>query len=187
MPSIDINFLKSLEEDYKLYNIFIETGTFRGNTIFNLEPYFDLLYTIEIKKNFYNEVIKKYNGNKINFLLGDSSEIFEKLLKTIKHDSIFFLDGHWSGGNTSKGKKDCPLIEELTSINNNFKNRAILIIDDSRLFGLSPGKGCNEDWSEISINALVTILGARVKKVYYRDSDIIKNDRLIIEINEIST
>ena len=46
MPSIDKNFLKSLQSDYTKYSCFIETGTFHGDTIFALEPYFDKLYTI---------------------------------------------------------------------------------------------------------------------------------------------
>lgn len=182
MPSIDINFLKSLEEDYKLYNIFIESGTHKGETIFCLEPHFNLLYTIEIKKSDYDNVINKYKGNKINFLLGDSSDIFENLLKSINYNSIFFLDGHWSSGDTGRGKKDCPLIEEITSINKNFKKEAIIIIDDARLFGLSPGNGCNEDWSDVNANKILNILGSRVKKMYYRDSKYSKNDRLIIAI-----
>ena len=40
MPSINLSFLNSLQENYKKYTNFIETGTFRGETIFHMEPYF---------------------------------------------------------------------------------------------------------------------------------------------------
>jgi len=181
MPSIDIKFLNKLEDDYKKYNYFIETGTLNGDTIFGLEQYFNKLYTIEISEKYYNNTKNNYNGNKIEFILGDSSIIFNNLLPTIDNKSIFFLDGHWSSGDTGKGIKDCPLIEEITSINNLFIHEGIIIIDDFRLFGI---KG-DEDWSLINKEAILDILKSRINKVYHLDSNYAKNDRLIIHINEI--
>lgn len=49
MPSIDLNFLNKLQDNYETYKNFIETGTYYGETIFSLEPYFLKLHTIEIK------------------------------------------------------------------------------------------------------------------------------------------
>jgi hypothetical protein len=185
MPSIDKPFLLSLQDDYTKYNTFIETGTFIGETIFALESYFDKLYTIEFAYLYYSNAKNRYNGNKINFLLGDSSIVFTTLLPTIKDKSIFFLDGHWSSGNTGRSAKDCPLIEEITQINLLFKNEAIIIIDDVRLFGKSPKTGLNEDWSEINKEVLLDILKLRISKVYHLDSICAKDDRLIIHINAI--
>ena len=38
MPSIDIKFINSLQNDYTEYPNFIETGTYRGDTILHMEP-----------------------------------------------------------------------------------------------------------------------------------------------------
>ena len=179
MPSLNIFFLNLLQDDYTKYNCFIETGTLNGGTIFSLEPYFNKLYTIEFSEKYYNNAKNNYSGNKINFILGDSANVFEKLLPNITDKCIFFLDGHWSGGDTGHSNKDCPLNEEITHINNLFTNDAIIIIDDFRLFGLELG----EDWSEINKEKLLNILQGRINNVYHLDSECAKDDRLIIHIN----
>lgn len=179
MPSLDHFFLNLLQDDYTKYNCFIETGTLNGGTIFSLEPFFNKLYTIEFSEKYYISTKNKYSGNKINFILGNSAVVFETLLPNITDKCIFFLDGHWSGGDTGHSDKDCPLYQEITYINNLFTNEAIIIIDDCRLFGLKLG----EDWSEINKENLLNILQGRTNKVYHLDSECAKDDRLIIHIN----
>lgn len=184
MPSLNNLFLNLLQDDYTKYNCFIETGTYLGDTIFSLEPYFKKLYTIEFSEKYYNNTKNKYSGSKINFILGDSANVFETLLPNITDKCIFFLDGHWSGGDTGQSNKDCPLDEEITHINNFFTNEAIIIIDDFRLFGLDKSSGkIGEDWSKINKDNLLNILQARINKVYHLDSECSKDDRLIIHIN----
>lgn len=176
--------LKGVKDDYTQYNCFIETGTYTGNTTFALEPYFNKIYTIEFSENYYNSTKNRYSGNKINFVLGDSSIVFESLLPNISDKCIFFLDGHWSSGDTGHSSKDCPLDEEITHINNLFTNDAIIIIDDFRLFGLDKSSGkLGEDWSKINKENLLNILKPRINKFYHLDSEDAKDDRLIIHIN----
>jgi len=184
MPYINNDFLNLLQDDYTKYNCFIETGTLVGDTIFAVEPYFNKLYTIEFSEKYYNYSKSKYIGSKINFILGDSSVVFESLLPNITDKCIFFLDGHWSSGDTGRSTKDCPLDEEITHINNLFTNDAIIIIDDFRLFGLDKSSGIlDEDWSKINKDNLLNILQKRINKVYHLDSECAKDDRLIIHIN----
>ena len=96
----------------------------------------------------------------------------------------FFLDGHWSGGDTGQSSKDCPLYEEITHINNLFTNDADIIIDDFILLGLDKSCGkLGEDWSKINKENLLNILKPRINKVYHLDSEYAKDDRLIIHIN----
>ena len=184
MPSIDDLFLNLIQDDYTKYNCFIETGTHNGDTIFDLEPYFNKLYTIEFSEKYYNNTKNKYSGSKINFLLGDSAVVLESLLPNITDKCIFFLDGHFSGGDTGQSSKDCPLEEEITHINHLYTNNAIIIIDDFRLFGLDKSSGkLEEDWSQINKETLLNILKSRINKVYHLDSEHAKDDRLIIHIN----
>lgn len=183
MPPLTPQFFLNLIDGYSKYRCFVETGTSEGHTIFGLEPYFNKLYTIEYDKKYYNNTKNKYHGNKINFILGDSGIVFQSLLPTITEKCIFFLDGHWMGGDSGKSEKDCPLVEEITHINNLFEYEAIIIIDDYRLFGLSPDTGVNEDWSEINKDGLLNIIQSRIQKVYHLDSELAKDDRLVIHIS----
>jgi hypothetical protein len=117
--------------------------------------------------------------------LGDSNIVFQNLLPTITDKCIFFLDGHHSGGDTGKSEKDCPLVEEITHINNLFQNESIIIIDDYRLFGLDSTSGMlGEDWRDINKETILDILKSRIEKVYHLDSDMAKDDRLIIHIQK---
>ena len=188
MPCIDLEFLKDLQADFKNYPNFIETGTFMGSTILHMEQYFSNLYTIEIKKEFYENIKNQYRGNKINFYLGDSGDVLAEILPTIAGKSIIFLDGHWSAGNTGKGIKDCPLYEEMTSIITSHADEAIIIVDDVRLFGKGPNKGteiCN--WEEINVENILQIVKDRMSNHYFLPSSLYKEDRLVIHISKKST
>ena len=185
MPSINLEFLKNIQTDYKNYPNFIETGTFMGETVLHMEQYFSNLHTIEIKEEFYQNVKNNYKGNKINFHLGDSGDILSEILPNINDKSIIFLDGHWSAGNTGKGKKDCPLYEELDTILSDHKDEAIIIIDDVRLFGKGPNKGnskCN--WEEINIDTILKTVKDRMTNHYFLPSHIVKEDRMVIHISK---
>lgn len=190
MPHLDSIFIKNLadydENFFNEYPIFIESGTHLGNTTFVMEKLFKKIYTIEIKKELFIKTKSKYKGNKINFYLGDSSIILKEICQDISKSAVFFLDGHWSAGQSGKGDKDCPLYEELQIINEHFKQNAILIIDDFRLFGMGPSNSkevCN--WENISKKNVLKIINNRLNKEYHLPSNLHKDDRLILHINKI--
>ena len=186
MPSINFNFIQNLLKDNKdLYPLFVETGTYLGETIRPMEPYFKNLYTIEISPLLHEQAKNLYRGNKIKFLLGDSSVVLTSLISELNDNTIFFLDGHWSSGITGRGFKDCPLVEEINTIFENFKHKAIIIVDDYSFFGKSPKTGNNENWEDISKDILIQILSNRLIKTYHLPSELDPTDRLIFEIDSI--
>lgn len=178
MPSLTKDFLLTLRDEYSRFPVFIETGTHHGGTILAMEPLFEKLYTIEISARLFNITRGEYKGDKIEFILGDSSELFPVLLPRVSQKAIFFLDGHYSGGGTVQGDKDCPLVEELEAIQNLFTAEAILIIDDYRLFSTH----IEQDWMDITKDKLVSIVQSRVQNVYHLPSDMAEDDRLVIHI-----
>ena len=148
---------------------------------------FEKLYTIELSSKLFNLCKKRYKKKypNIEFIFGDSSNVLVSLCPKIKDNSIFFLDGHYSGENTAKGLKDCPLYEESEAIYNYFQNEALIIIDDYRLFGKDKTSGLlQEDWSEINKEKILEIFKERVVEYYFLPSTLQHNDRFIINISE---
>lgn len=195
MPPLEINILKEIMKreqfDYS-YDYFVETGTCTGETILSVEPHFEQLYTIElngklsnIAKTIYDNKLQNNTSankkNKINFIIGDSTDELKNVLPKLDKNTIFFLDAHFSGGETAQGPKDCPLIEEIENINTLFKHKAVIIIDDCRLLDTH----INEDWTGITKGLMIKILSDRINQFYYLPSSINEHDRMIIYIDSI--
>ena len=184
MPALETSLLPCITKGTNC-PYFVETGTFRGETILAMEPHFDKLFTIEIKQEFYDNVRQKYGGNKIHFILGDSADEMNLLVKSLDKKTVFFLDGHWfwSEKGIGRGKKDNPLLEELESIYRGYKLEGVIVVDDARLFGKGPNE--KHQWQDITESSILEKLGNRVSEFYYLPSDITERDRMIIHLKAI--
>jgi hypothetical protein len=181
MPSLTFDFLNELQENFRDFPIFIETGTYIGETIFSMESLFNKLYTIEINEELYTNTKSRYRGNKIHFIFGDSSDEIKNVLEECDNKVLFFLDGHYSGGNTGNFKITTlytPLEKELENINKYCKHESLIIIDDCRDLGTKN----NSSWEYITEPVIRYILKDRLVNLYYRDCENHKNDRMIIHI-----
>ncbi|GHU02848.1 hypothetical protein FACS1894147_05690 [Spirochaetia bacterium] len=119
-------------------NVFIETGTFHGVTTKWASKYFDEVHTIEKSDYLYNlhrdELLQI--GNVIPHL-GDSRDVLPLILENLgNRNAVFWLDGHFLGGNTAGENDPCPLLGELSLIFRR-SSRYIILIDDARLFSTS--------------------------------------------------
>jgi len=127
--------------------IFVETGTYLGEGVMTaLEAGFQKVYTIELSKSLCEDAIKKFSGNdRVRLVHGDSSNCLWDVISGIREPITFWLDAHCSLGNTARGKKMCPLIEELEIIAvHPIKNHTILV-DDRRLLGSQYMEPTEED------------------------------------------
>jgi hypothetical protein len=114
--------------------VLIETGTLFGDMVEAQKKRFNKIISIELSVNLFNKAQKRFkNDSNILILQGDSGKVLPKIMQDINEQSLFWLDGHYSGGITAKGDKDCPIFEELEAILNS-KNNHILLIDDARCF-----------------------------------------------------
>lgn len=128
-----------LRERLKL-NVFVEAGTYRGDSALFASNMFCRVITIEksdllfIKsknrlENFAN--IACYNGCTRDHIVAHLS---------IGDSPLFWLDAHWSGGVTAGQDDECPILDELYLIFNLGLDSLAILIDDARLFTAPPPK-----------------------------------------------
>ncbi|PJC68198.1 hypothetical protein CO015_04855 [candidate division WWE3 bacterium CG_4_8_14_3_um_filter_42_11] len=116
------------------YKILVETGTYFGEMVNSQKNNFDKIISIELDNNLYKRAFDKFKKYKhIKILNGDGGEVLNDVCKELDKPAIFWLDGHYSGGITAKGKKETPICEELKAIFKKNYNH-IILIDDARLF-----------------------------------------------------
>ena len=125
--------IKNLKNKFNL-NILVETGTYLGEMVKAQSNVFEYIYTIEVSNEIYNQTKKKLKHlTNVSFMLGDSGEVLQKLVGEIKEPALFWLDGHYSGGITSKGVLNTPIFKELDYIfATSFQH--VILIDDARDF-----------------------------------------------------
>jgi hypothetical protein len=126
-------YLKKLATDNNI-SILVETGTYLGDMLYMLAPQFSKLFSVELSEHFYQKAVKRFKGNrKITLLQGDSGTELAKIVPQLNEPAIFWLDGHYSGGKTALGNKECPIFEELSIIFES-KYDHVIVVDDARLF-----------------------------------------------------
>lgn len=161
--------------------IFVETGTYMGDTIYNVKSAYEKVYSIELNKSYVERAMRVFEHDRnVHLIHGDSSECMGPLCRSIDAPTFFWLDGHWSGGCTARGAKDCPLLEEIASIVENCKPKCVIAIDDVRLFGTH----ATEDWSTITRDAVLKLVGDRLETCTYFPSDIHPEDRMVLVLRE---
>ena len=123
---------------HSLHNsIWIETGTYLGQTAKFLRKFSTQIYTIEPDIDLFKSVKKYLNKYKNIIVINATSEkALEKLLsKKIKKNVNFFLDAHNVSNNSTKTYQSSisnPILNELKIIKKNINNLKdfVIFIDD---------------------------------------------------------
>lgn len=159
------------------FPIFVETGTYMGNSLKEVSPYFTEKHSIELSEKYYRYSSQLFSKDSSIFLYeGESCDQLLNLLSKIKDNVLFWLDAHYSSGDTALGIKSVPLIDECKIINSNsLFESSIVLIDDIRLFGTNRN---SEDWSNVSIDSIVNCF-TNFEVNFYED---LKEDYLCVYI-----
>jgi hypothetical protein len=117
------------------YQVLIETGTFFGDMMDAQRKNFQQLVSIELDETLHKNAVKRFKPYKnIKLLRGDSGKVLAEVVSSLKEPAIFWLDGHYSAGNTAMGSSFCPVPEELNAIFSHSLLKHVILIDDARDF-----------------------------------------------------
>jgi hypothetical protein len=116
----------------------IETGTYQGATVAACLSQFERIYTVELDQALYEAARDRFaHEPTVTVIHGDSYTELSRLASEVEGPALFWLDAHYSFGETAKGAHDPPLPWELRATIGRGKPDVILI-DDARHMGVLP-------------------------------------------------
>jgi len=150
--SIDVSLVEILKGMLPL-EIFVETGTFKGDAVQQVRGLFQELYTVESSTEYYDRACERFKADPaIHTFHGPSAKFLAEIMPRLASRSVlYWLDAHWCGEELAKDVPQCPLLAELAAIGR-LNERSLLLIDDARLFLAPPPPPHNvEEWPSLDL------------------------------------
>jgi hypothetical protein len=115
--------------------ILVETGTYEGEMVEAMRRHFDKVISIELSPEHYKRAADRFAAyDNVEIVFGDSALMLPDVLIDIAEPALFWLDGHYSAGNTAKGDKETPILGELDAILRHAIKGHVILVDDARCF-----------------------------------------------------
>jgi len=116
-------------------SVFIETGTWHGRTTYAMAPHFERCFTVELDPQLAQsaqELFRKFHN--VTVLQGNSADLLPTILGDVWVRATFWLDAHYCGPRTAKGRRNTPILDELKVIFEHQVKDHLILIDDARAF-----------------------------------------------------
>lgn len=153
--ALDPQWIGGLARAYGLRG-FIETGTYLGRSLDNVCGLFERAVSIELSTELHEAAREKFADRPhVTLLRGDSAQrILDARAVCEGLPTLYWLDAHWSAGNTARGDENTPILKELALIAGRVSANDIVLIDDMRYFitAIPPGFAeheANDDYPPI--------------------------------------
>lgn len=115
--------------------VMIETGTYTGAMVNANREVFHRIVSIEVDGSLHEKAVRRFaKWPHIEIRLGDSEIEVPKVLGSLQEPALFWLDGHFSGGVTSRGRLETPILQELKAILPHPVGGHVILVDDAREF-----------------------------------------------------
>lgn len=114
---------------------FVETGTFRGETIEFMLPEMDEVHSVELSDELHAAAVRKFERQP-NVCLhnGDSGKVLPEIVDSLTKPALIWLDAHYSAKVTAHGSEETPILAELRAVFGQSKAPHVILIDDAREF-----------------------------------------------------
>lgn len=143
--------------------VFVETGTYHGETVAAMKPLYASVISIEIDDTFYRKACERFTHDaNVRIVHGDCASELPGILATLQEPAVFWLDGHYSGAGTGKGVVADPILLSLDQLAAHPVKEHVIFIDDARTFD---GREGRPDLSEV-FNRLKKINGRYILRIH---------------------
>ena len=133
--ALDPEFVRLVAAECEI-EAFIETGTYLGDTLAGMVPYFNKLISVELSPTFSEAARARFaDVPSVEIIEADSTAGLAVALERVEGQSAFiWLDAHYSGGHTAKGNTNTPIMGELKQLALKRRMGDVILIDDVRYF-----------------------------------------------------
>lgn len=131
--SVKREIIRGYARGYGL-DVLVETGTYYADTVRGLRKDFRQIYSIELDERLHGMAVArcKRQANAV-LLQGDSGERIVDVIARLTGPALFWLDAHYSAGETARGDVDTPIHAELIAVLGDGRPHVVLV-DDMREF-----------------------------------------------------
>lgn len=137
--SVDPQLLALLRKTTQA-ELFVETGTFEGDSLKSASELFDECYSVELSESYHRKAKERFATNPgIAVALGPSPEFLKiNQAKFRSRPTVFWLDAHWCAAeHTDADAGQSPLMQELLALGS-LHPQSTILIDDARLYLAPP-------------------------------------------------
>jgi len=170
--------------DFSKYKspIFLETGSYLGDGISAaIQAGFEEIYSIELSRKYYEHCKRKFSRNpNVHIIFGDSALMLSSVIAPIDRKITFWLDGHYSSGDTACGTYKVPLIYELEQMKAHPIKAHTILIDDIRLLRTKQNEFCDVKECVSDVENIITSIN-RDYTITYIDG-ITSNDIMVAQV-----
>ncbi|MCA1951993.1 MAG: hypothetical protein LDL25_03305 [Hyphomicrobiales bacterium] len=134
VPAAKRRVILSLLRQHGL-STFIETGTFKGDTLAAIAATGIRAISVELSPEYFDRANQRFAGHRnVELHQGDSGLVLPRIVATLTEPALFWLDGHYSAGETAHGALASPISAEVEAILNSPVRGHVILIDDAQDF-----------------------------------------------------